>query len=276
MNYGKKKVLAAYTYIAPLQWGLVAKVTTAEINRPYYEAIIIAALLPFYSYYWVFSFVKITNPFIQNILNKEKYYQSMFNNNYVCKLLFNPANGNIVDANPAACNFYGYEHKKFISMNISQISTSTPKEIMQQMSTIQPGKGYHFVIKHKLSDGTLRDVEVSNGLVKIKDKQLIYSIIFDITEHVMATEAMRKSEELLRTVLNNAPITMFATDSKGIFTLSEGKQLKLVNLKPGENVGLSAIDLYDSFPFVERQRKSNSRERCYSSCSGRRNSERLF
>lgn len=57
----------------------------------------------------------------------------------------------------------------------------------------------------------------------------------------------RKFEEkLLLTVLNNAPITIFALDSKGVFTLSEGKGLEKVGLKPGENVGVSALDLYAS------------------------------
>lgn len=52
--------------------------------------------------------------------------------------------------------------------------------------------------------------------------------------------------ELLRAVLNNAPITIFALDSNGVFTLSEGKGLESVGLKPGENVGVSALDLYAS------------------------------
>lgn len=57
-------------------------------------------------------------------------------------------------------------------------------------------------------------------------------------------------EELLRTVLSNAPITIFALDSKGVFTLSEGKGLERAGLKPGENVGVSALDLYASLPVI--------------------------
>jgi PAS domain S-box-containing protein len=61
-----------------------------------------------------------------------------------------------------------------------------------------------------------------------------------------AQAALRESEERLRTVLNNAPITIFALDSQGVFTLSEGKGLEQTGLKPGENVGVSALDLYAS------------------------------
>jgi len=87
-----------------------------------------------------------------------------------------------------------------------------------------------------------------------KDTELVSilaDLAWDIAERKQAEEALRESEQLLHTMLNNAPITIFATDSKGIFTLSEGKQLESVHLKPGENVGLSAIDFFGTLPFVE-------------------------
>ncbi|MBI5361276.1 MAG: PAS domain S-box protein [Planctomycetes bacterium] len=69
-------------------------------------------------------------------------------------------------------------------------------------------------------------------------------------------DARRKSEELLRTVLNNAPITIFAIDTKGVFTLSDGKSLEQVNLKPGDNVGVSALDLFATLPVIQPNGKT--------------------
>ncbi len=85
--------------------------------------------------------------------------------------------------------------------------------------------------------------EVSSGL-------LVRAIRYAI-ERKQAEAALWVAESQLRAVLNNAPLTIFATDSHGVFTLSEGKGLEGTGLKPGENVGLSAIDLYRSLPFVE-------------------------
>ncbi|MBI5360390.1 MAG: MEDS domain-containing protein [Planctomycetes bacterium] len=62
---------------------------------------------------------------------------------------------------------------------------------------------------------------------------------------------LKESRELLRTVLNNAPITIFAIDTKGVFTLSEGKGLEKVNLKPGENVGVSALEIFGTLPVIQ-------------------------
>jgi len=83
----------------------------------------------------------------------------------------------------------------------------------------------------------------------------LFGVARDVTERRRAEEELQETASLLRTVLNNAPITIFATDSHGVFTLSEGKGLEHVGLKPGENVGVSALDLYGSLSFVEQTGK---------------------
>ena len=78
------------------------------------------------------------------------------------------------------------------------------------------------------------------------------AILFnDITERKQVEAARAEADMLLRMVLSNAPITIFAMDSQGVFTLSEGKGLDHVGLKPGENVGVSALDLYNSMLYTE-------------------------
>lgn len=63
-------------------------------------------------------------------------------------------------------------------------------------------------------------------------------------------EALRKVSERLKTVVGNAPIVLFAVDTHGLFTLSEGKALAVLGLKPGEAVGRSAYDMYRDYPEV--------------------------
>ena len=70
-------------------------------------------------------------------------------------------------------------------------------------------------------------------------------------ERRRAEEALREVEQRLHTIVNNAPMSIFATDNQGVFTLAEGKSLERVGMKPGENVGISALDLYSSLPVIE-------------------------
>jgi two-component system cell cycle sensor histidine kinase/response regulator CckA len=68
------------------------------------------------------------------------------------------------------------------------------------------------------------------------------------TEHKQALNALQASEERLRRVVSGAPIILFATDSEGVFTLSDGKGLSLLNLKADELVGQNVFDYFRDAP----------------------------
>ncbi|MEX1254976.1 MAG: PAS domain S-box protein [Dehalococcoidia bacterium] len=74
----------------------------------------------------------------------------------------------------------------------------------------------------------------------------------DNTESARAERARQESEERLRTVVGNVPMVLFALDRDGVFTLSEGKGLDALGLKPGQVVGFSVFDFYREMPEVLR------------------------
>lgn len=81
-------------------------------------------------------------------------------------------------------------------------------------------------------------------------RPLTGALVCELQERKKAEEALRIREEQLHTVINNAPIMLWSLDSEGIFTLSEGKALGMLGLKPGEVVGRSAFDVYKDTPPV--------------------------
>lgn len=71
------------------------------------------------------------------------------------------------------------------------------------------------------------------------------------TSRVKQTEvALRESQKRLQAVVSNAPLTLFALDREGVFTLSEGRSLEVLGLRPGEVVGLSVFEVYRDVPQV--------------------------
>ncbi|MDE2292659.1 MAG: PAS domain-containing protein [Elusimicrobia bacterium] len=65
-----------------------------------------------------------------------------------------------------------------------------------------------------------------------------------VTAQKRAEESLRRAEERLLRVLAEAPVVVFQVDRQGIFTLSEGRGLKALGLRPGEAVGRSVFDMY--------------------------------
>ena len=67
-----------------------------------------------------------------------------------------------------------------------------------------------------------------------------------------ALEALRTSEERLRTVINTAPLALWAVDRDGMYTLLEGQALASQGLRPGDRIGTSIYSLIRNRPvFLE-------------------------
>lgn len=116
----------------------------------------------------------------------EERYRSLFKNNHSVMLLIDPENGDIVDANPAAVSFYGWSYEELISKKITNINMFTEKKVFQEMEKAKTEKRKHFYFQHRIESGEIRDVEVYSGPIKVYGRELLYSIIHDITKRKQA------------------------------------------------------------------------------------------
>jgi PAS domain S-box-containing protein len=107
--------------------------------------------------------------------------------------------------------------------------------------------------------GNRRLIAWSNTALTNAEGQVEYVISsgLDITERHQTEENLRKSEEFLRTIISNAPITLWAFDRDGIFTFLEGNTLEQLELQAGELVGKSIFEQYKNVPqVIENTRRS--------------------
>ncbi|KLU66587.1 aerobic respiration control sensor protein ArcB [Desulfosporosinus acididurans] len=132
-----------------------------------------------------------------NTLNYDSLYNSLFRNSHSIMFLVDWETGNFIDANDAACNFYGYCLREFLAMHIGQINTLTIKEVLGEMQEANRKKKGKFRFKHRLKNGEFRHVEVYSGPISLNNKNLLYSIIHDITEQVKAEEEIIKLNRTL-------------------------------------------------------------------------------
>ncbi len=83
-----------------------------------------------------------------------------------------------------------------------------------------------------------------------KNKDQGVSDYRDVSDKKAIETALINSEQKFRTVVTNSEAIIFILDEEGVFTLSEGKGLKALGLKPGEVVGASVFDLYKDNPDI--------------------------
>ncbi|MEZ4600517.1 MAG: PAS domain S-box protein [Syntrophotaleaceae bacterium] len=127
----------------------------------------------------------------------EQRYRSFFQNNHAVMLLIDPESGAIVSANPAACDFYGHSLKKIICMNIAEINAEAKDQVQGKMQMAKTALRRHFIFKHRLADGQIRDVEVFSGPIPLEGRELLYSIVHDITDRKQAEESLQRNYQLL-------------------------------------------------------------------------------
>ena len=118
----------------------------------------------------------------------EERYRSLFRNNHSVMLLIDPDNADIVDANPAATAYYGWSYKEITSKKITDINTLTKVRVYNEIERASKEDCRHFLFRHRLANGDIRDVEVYSGPLIIHGRKLLYSIIHDITERKRAQE----------------------------------------------------------------------------------------
>jgi len=125
----------------------------------------------------------------------ETRYAALFNNNPNIMLLTDPKTAEFLDANPAACSFYGYDRQEWPGMKISNINVLNTEELLAKMSQVQAKGKEIFHFQHRLKNGELREVEVHIGPLVIDDRQILCSTIIDITERLRAAKELARSRE---------------------------------------------------------------------------------
>ncbi|MBN1447647.1 MAG: PAS domain S-box protein, partial [Bacteroidetes bacterium] len=119
------------------------------------------------------------------------------------------------------------------------------------------------LLAHERYQASIREADLRAQAVEAENKALL-------AENLRRQEELKRTEELentyraltaaheelqttqhrLNSVINGAPIVLFALDANGIFTFSEGRGLEKLGMHAGEMVGHSVFDIYRENPEI--------------------------
>jgi PAS domain S-box-containing protein len=146
--------------------------------------------------------------------------------------------GRYIDANPAACLLFGLAKADLLGRRIAEFSPPEYPSAKHWETFIHDGSSRgEFPLMR--ADGERRELEFSAVAGVLPGVNL--SILRDVTQRNASENALRQSEQRLRTVIANAPLILFTLDRDGIFTFHGGKAVEAVGLRPGELVGQSVF-----------------------------------
>lgn len=151
----------------------------------------------------------------QALRDSEARFRHMFERHQAIKLLIDPMTGNIVDANPSAALFYGWDVPTLRTMRIQDINTLPEEQVRAAMTRVSMEQTDFFNFKHRLADGSIRDVEVHSAPVEVNGKTMLYSIVMDTTQLHQTRRELQESQNRFDAFMKNSPMAAYIKDLEG-------------------------------------------------------------
>jgi PAS domain S-box-containing protein len=141
----------------------------------------------------------------QHLRASERRFRAMFEAHSAPMLLIEPQSGNIEEANVAAADFYGYSIGELTTMSIQEINCHSPSEVAAKRRRARNQNRNHFEFEHELASSEVRTVEVHSSPIEVDGRNLLFSIIHDITER-------KRREREYEQIFNNVNDAIIAFD----------------------------------------------------------------
>lgn len=154
--------------------------------------------------------------------------------------------GNLTYVNPAFLRMWGYSEASEVAARSLLELSRDPHRAAGVLGDLRRQGSWIGELVARRKDGTSFEVQVAATVVadKLGTPAFLMGSFLDVSDAARRERALRESEERLRTLVSSAPVVLFALDADGVFTLSDGRSLESLRLKPGEVVGRSVFEVY--------------------------------
>ncbi|MBW8334485.1 MAG: PAS domain S-box protein [Prolixibacteraceae bacterium] len=152
---------------------------------------------------------------IETIKLNEAKYRHMFHNNPQPMWIYDVKTLAFLEVNKAAVKHYGFSQDEFLSMRLIDIlPQSEADRLMKNIESTDYLEDKAEEWTHKKKTGELVSVEIVSYFIIFNQRNARHVLINDITEKKEAEERMINGRKLLRTLIDNLPVTIYVKDAE--------------------------------------------------------------
>jgi len=178
----------------------------------------------------------------KKLRESEERYRQLFNNESDAVVVFDAASMQFEDVNRAALKLFGYSKTEFLDLGVLDISAEKDKtkKFIRCLTNEKLSKNYvplRYLVK---KDGITFLAEISAGAFVADGHKKILGTIRDITDIKQTEEALRKSEQQFRDLIENSPVCITIIQNGRV--VYENPELKKIYSLASENHLLKFLD----------------------------------
>ncbi|WP_018293936.1 PAS domain S-box protein [Mariprofundus ferrooxydans] len=183
-----------------------------------------------------------------SLAESEERFRALFEGNKSVELIIDPDDGRVLRANRAAEQFYGYSNAQMMELNIADINMYSDEQVKAELALAVAEKRDHFIFKHRLANGDVRDVEVHSGPIFWHAKKVLYSIIHDVTARLRAEYVVKRSSEIFAmAAMGSAEQGIYDAICQMYEAAHPGMRMSILRLKGDHLFHCSAPSLPDAY-----------------------------
>lgn len=122
----------------------------------------------------------------------DKLYRDMFELHRLPKLIIDPVDTRILDANIGAARFYGMDIETLKQHTLIDLSLSAPDFVLEKLNRAANAQMLSVMSVQRGAGNSPRHVELFTGPLEIEGKKLVFAIVTDITEKYQAQAALEE------------------------------------------------------------------------------------
>jgi PAS domain S-box-containing protein len=159
-------------------------------------------------------------------------------------LFVRKSDGRIIEANDSAISAYQYSKDELLSMSVFDLRVEAQGLVTEQIEKAA-AEGILFETTHRRKDGRTFPVEVSSRQAEISGEHILVSVIRDITKRKQTEDALKKSEQRYRELVEQSPDGLFVQIGDRV-VYANTRATELLGAKtPDELIGRSIFSLFN-------------------------------
>jgi len=183
----------------------------------------------------------------QDLKESEQKYRGLFE--YTNDgIIISDARGEILDVNERTLDMLGLEREEIVGNNFLSLGLLTPKSMsivvnqFEQLLSDRIAKPHETEIKDK--KGNILNIELSAFFLIKKEGEVDYFVVSirDISDRKQAEIKLAKEHELLQTLMDTIPDSIYFKDDKKRFIMVNKAKALHSNVKPEDMIGKTDFD----------------------------------